>query len=264
MPFILVGIMIALSLSLGVVTVDPVADADAVAVRTLAAAAGGLQVWVAPCAAPGTLGAFAKAVATELAAGDAALNVTCRDCEAPAVCADSVLGAWASEYGSTFAAVVFDAPLVAGTGGGVDAPAAYRLRLDSARARGAGGTNSTPAFDADGSPAPPDGTPATYVGSVLPLQAAVDAAIGRVAAAATAGAPPPPPAFALGAKPFPSLGYTIDIGTTALSSIVPIYMTLIFSLLVRGGLTRILVEKARVTAADRGRLAARVWSDREQ
>ena len=261
-PLLLLGAMVLLSQSLGLVSVPAVTDAVPRSVPSYYSVAGNSQLLVAPCAGPGNLGVFATAVAAALS--NAGVYTTCVDCEAG--CPRSVLSMWASNYSTIMGAVVFDVPFDYFSTG---APTSYRLRLDPDLAPGAGVTNSTSAYAADGSRAAPDTTPATYIANVMPLQAIVDLAIADVVTASRTVSPPPP--FMIAAKAFPYPTYSVDIGSIVLSSIVPIYvrmmhlltravtidssptrcqplhplsqMTVIFSLLVRGGLTRILVEK---------------------
>ena len=197
------------------------ADYPARRVRGLAevAAEEGKGIWTAPC--DGTpLGAFVAAVTTQLAASTG-LNVTCFPCES--ACPGSLIEAYAAGSRTVLGAAVFDAV----------APAvSYRLRLDSAKYAPGVGANTSSAYQPDGSPAAPDATPQLFTAAVVPLQLAVDAAVTTVVAGA---APPPPAITSLWTKQFPSLAYTVDMQGATLVAIIPIYMTLIFTLQVGVG-----------------------------
>lgn len=233
------AISLAAAVSLTSLIVPAVADPPAQPVPSLEQAAEGYsrEVWVAPCgigevAAPG-IGAFAGAVANELAARHPSVPVRCRPCEVG--CDDSVLQRYATAGTALLGAVVFDAALVV-EGGAVASPARYRLRMDAAAfAPGASSANATPAFAPNGGAAPPSRAPVAYLDYVLPLQAAIDAAI---AAVATRGVPPAahgltlPPLSSVGVKQFPSAAYRVDASwggvSVGLKAVAVVYTVLAF------------------------------------
>ena len=243
LPIILLAVMIALSTALGVVTVPPQADSPSLPLPPLVAVAAGLQVWIAPCAGGAPVNSFATAVAASLAANNAGLKVSCRDCEDDDTCLDSVVRLYGTNYSTLLGAVVFDSPLVVTGAGAITTPAAYRLRLDSSFLPNVLFANSTPASAADGSALAPSSAPAAYIPFILPLLAGVDAAIADVATAAAAVAAPAP--FSVNTKQFPVAGYVINVGSLTLQATVPIYFVIIFSVMVRIGLTSILEEKEK-------------------
>ena len=109
-------------------------------------------------------------------------------------------------------------------------------------APGAGSSTSTPLFDTNGVVQPPNPVAfAAYAPRVTALQVAVERAAALLISAA-AGVPPPP-AIHLSLKRFPWPAYDDSLIYAALVSIVPIYMTLIFTLQVRVLLTNVLEEK---------------------
>ena len=237
LPIILLVVLVALARVSHIVSGPAVIDSDPVPVPPyfiVARAAGVSSLWVAPCADPGALGWLASNVSAALS-NSTGLTVTCFPCESVAECGSaSLIAAYGASPSAVIGAVVFDTVLPA---------VSYRIRLDAAVwATGLGSTNVTPMFESDGSPAPPDRTPAQYGRAILPLQWAVDEAIVTVATGGTGNAPR---ISALAIKEFPSPAYAVDVIGPTLLAVVPIYMTLIYTMMIRVLLARILEEKER-------------------
>ena len=233
-PFLMLAVLSAISFAAYTRSRDAVPDYPAQTVLPLAFVMDPSQaVWVAPCTGKSALGIFAGSVMANLY--DRGLNVTCFECETASACgAASMLTSYANTPYAALGAVVFDS---------ID-PVSYRLRLDSSKyAPGVGTSNATSGYLPDGTPSPPDTSQQAYASTLMPLQMAVDAAIAAVTLQA-AGRPTPPPYTVL-TKQFPSPSFFVDVSGAALVAIVPIYMTLIFTLQVRVLLTRILEEKEK-------------------
>lgn len=271
MPVLLLGVLVLLS------RIEPNNEAPAVVTyptyqaKALSTLTVGKQLWLAPCASLSD-GSLPAAVGLALTAAGAA-NVTCFPCESPsqACGAASLLTAYPAYGSAVLGAVVFDSTVL---------PVRYRIRMDrNTYAPDVGQGNFTPAYGADGFPAAPDATAGEWAAAVLPLQLAVDSAISTVLANASMVITPPsaaltadssilPGGFAVGAssfgsglaanatvpipqiaalltRQFPTPPYSVNALANVLAILVPIYMTLMFTLQIRVLLTRILEEKER-------------------
>lgn len=257
MPVVLLAVLVLLS------RIKPNDEAPAVVnyptyqARALSSLSSGKQIWLTPCASLSD-GSLPAAVGRALQSAGAA-NVTCFPCESPSQpCGTaSLLTAYPSYGSAVLGAIVFDSTSL---------PVRYRLRMDrGAYAPDVGQGNFTPAYGADGFPAAPDATSGEWAAAVLPLQLAVDSAISAVMAntsmvvvpgggsggsssgsVLTANATVPIPQIAaLLTRQFPTPAYSVNALANVLAILVPIYMTLMFTLQIRVLLTRILEEKER-------------------
>lgn len=269
MPLLLLLVLVILSNITKDSASGDVVDYPTKTVPSLSALAAGKQIWIAPCD-PASLRrssspqpaatSFATAVGRALILSYGA-NVTCFACEKPTQScgAASLLSAYPSAGSQVLAAIVFD-----GNSSDVNSipitlnawqmtrqrpPVSYRIRMDRGLyVPGVGLGNSTSYYAPDGFPAIPDPTAGVWSSWFLTIQAAVDSAItsalstaaGRPASAASSASP-----SLLLTRQFPSLAYDLNVMATALQAVVPIYMTLVFTLQVRVLLTRILEEKER-------------------
>jgi ABC-type multidrug transport system ATPase subunit len=230
------------------------------------------MIWVTPCSSafigqPAT--SFAVSVAQTLVS-TYGVNVTCFPCELPTQScgAASLLSNYPTFGNKVLAAIVFDGnssdpnsvPITLSnwrSRSSISAPfppVSYRIRMDRGLyAPGIGLGNVTTYYGPDGFPAIPDPTAGVWSSYFLTVQAAVDSAI--TSALMVASGRSSPPTLGVAASPFspativtrqfPSLAYEINFMATALQAVVPIYMTLVFTLQVRVLLTRILEEKER-------------------
>jgi ABC-type multidrug transport system ATPase subunit len=246
-PILLLAVLALIS-NIGGVQSSPAVDYPSVPIAGLHAAAGAAVVAVVPCnsTSNSNTAAFGTAFAARLAS-DAGVGVLCFPCERGGAGGEEceggdLLSFFAGAGRGLLAGVVFDEVTERA---GAPPLVSYRLRLDTAAwVSGVSARTFSPGYGPKGAPLPPDSTPRAYNAAFLPLLSAVDGAIASLLAEAAGSAP----AFwyaALSTRPFPSLAWTLSVTASIAAAIVPLYMTLIFTLQVRALLTRVLEEKER-------------------
>lgn len=200
-------------------TAAAVVDSPTVVVPSLAATipTSNASVWFAPCSDNDTASVVHR-IASNFSAATA-VPVLCFPCESG--CAGALLDAYRWPGDGMFAAVVVD---------NASLPFTYRMLLNAvALAPGAGSSAVTPLYDVNGLVLPPNAAAlSAYVPNVAALQLAVERAASVVIAAA-AGVPAPP-TVALAVRAFPWPAYDDSVIFQGLVYVVPIYMTLIFTL----------------------------------